>query len=270
MTASKVWWFDGRLVCLPIVRSISIGSCLAVTNRIFSPRTESRVAERQPEIEKSALKSTRKAARPAKATEVAKPSQLVIISTSITDAELLLLKKFAKRFNAKIVNDFSDDITHLVTLEAKDHPNRTTRTLKYLKSLLSHKWLLNFNWIRSSLDNDELANESDFELLGITKQTDDQLGAPRRSRENPVGLFEGKQFYIDGKFGPKSGLPKSDYRDLVVVGGGEVIESEKSVQDDTYIIIDAATLNKSKYKERANAISTTNFLNCVSDFRFLS
>ena len=211
------------------------------------------------------MKSTRKAT---KAAEVAKSPQITIISTSITDAELSLLKKFAKRFNAKIVNEFSDDITHLVTLEAKGHPNLTTRTLKYLKSLLSHKWLLNFNWIRSSLDNDELANESDFELLGITKQTDDQLGAPKRSRENPTGLFEGKQFYIDGKFGPKSGLPKTDYRDLVVVGGGEVIESEKNVQDDTYIIIDAATLSKSKYKDRANAVSTTNFLNCVSDFRF--
>lgn len=192
---------------------------------------------------------------------------MVIISTSITEAELLLLKKFAKKFNAKVVNEFSDDVTHLVTLEAK--PNLTTRTLKYLKSLLSHKWLLNFNWIRSSLENDELADESEFELLGITKQTDDQLGAPKRSRENQVKLFEGKQFYIDGKFGPKSALPKNDLRDLVTVGGGEVIESEKSVQDDTYIIIEASTLSKSKYKNRANAISTADFLNCVSDFRFI-
>lgn len=246
-----------------------VGCLIANQIVFFWFRTESSVVvEKQPEIEKSAVKSTRKGARQAKV-EVAKPSQMVIISTSITDAELSLLKKFAKRFNAKIVTEFSDEITHLVTLEAKDQPGQTTRTLKYLKSLLTHKWLLNFNWIRSSLDQDELADESDFELLGITKQTADQLGAPKRSRENPVGLFEGKQFYIDGKFGPKSGLPKSDYRDLVKVGGGEVIESEKSVQDDTYIIIDAASMSKSKYKDRANAISTTNFLNCVSDFRFL-
>lgn len=190
---------------------------------------------------------------------------MVIISTSITEAEISLLKKFAKKFNAKVVNEFSEEVTHLVTLEMK--PNLTTRTLKYLKSLLTHKWLLSFNWIVTSLENDELADESEFELLGITKQTEDQLGAPKRSRENPMKLFEGKQFYIDGKFGPKCGLPKADYGDLVRVGGGEVIELEKNIQDDTYIIIDTGSMARSKFKDRANAMSTADFLNCVSDFR---
>lgn len=146
--------------------------------------------------------------------------------------------------------------------------NITTRTLKYLKSLLAHKWLLKFDWITSSLENDKLEDESNFELLGITKQTEANLGAPKRSRENAsFNLFEGKQFYIDGKFGPKSGLPKNDYRDLVKIGGGELLESEKDVQEDTYIIIDATTMNKSKYKDYKNAVSTNNFLNCVSDFK---
>lgn len=161
--------------------------------------------------EKSASKSTRKTDKSTKS--AAKQHSIVIISTSITESELKILNKFAKRFNAKIVNEFSDEVTHLVTLETKPDTRLTTRTLKYLKSLLSHKWLLDFKWIKSSMENDQLADECDYELLGITKQTEDRLGAPKRSRESStVNLFEGKQFYIDGKFGPKCGLPKNDYK----------------------------------------------------------
>ena len=193
---------------------------------------------------------------------------MVIISTSITESELVELKKFGKKFNAKIVNDYSDEVTHLVTLEAKPNSNTTTRTLKYLKSLLTHKWLLNFSWIVDSLHNGNLEDECDYELLGITKQTQEKLGAPKRSREAAnINLFDGKQFYID-KFSSKSALPKPSFEELIKIGGGQLISSDKEIEDSTYVLIDAATFNRSKFKARKNAISTINFLNCVSDFRF--
>jgi len=221
--------------------------------------------ESEPKEAEKVTKSIRKADKSNKSTK----KSLVIISTSITENEVKILNKFAKKFNAKIVNDYSEEITHLVTLETKPNSRLTTRTLKYLKSLLAHKWLLDFKWIKESLEQNQLVDESDYELIGITKQTDDNLGAPKRSRESQnTNLFEGKQFYIDGKFGPKSGLPKNDYKELVKVGGGELIESDKNIQDDTYIIIEANSVSKSKYKGMKKTLTTTDFLNCVSDFKF--
>jgi len=226
-------------------------------------------AEEAAETEKTVTKSTRKTDKSTKASAAKSKQSMVIISTSITENELKLLNKFAKKFNAKIVNEFSEEVTHLVTLESSKDSKLTTRTLKYLNSLLAHKWLLDFNWIKESMDKDKLMDEADYELLGITKQTKDKLGAPKRSRESgELKLFEGKQFYIDGKFGPKCGLTKNDYKGLVKVGGGDVIENEKEIDDDTYFIIEFAYMNKSKFKGRKNSLSTTDFLSCVSDFKF--
>lgn len=189
------------------------------------------------------------------------PKPIVIIATSITEKEIKKLDKFAKKFNAKIVNEFSDEITHLVTLEAK--PNLTTRTLKYLKSLLTHKWLLKFDWIQDSLNNNELVDEDEYELLGITKQADIDLGAPKRSREKQTMLFENKKFLIDGKF--KSGLSKKDYEDLITIGGGEIVDLN-NLKDDDFVVIEPGF--KSVFKGRSNTFSTTDLLNYISNFEF--
>lgn len=80
------------------------------------------------------------------------------------------------------------------------------------------------NWVKESLAKKAVQPELNFEVTGVKSQH--MIGAPFKSRQSRQSLFEGQNFFFDGKWVTQDGIPtKQEIVALVELGGGNVLRS---------------------------------------------
>ncbi|CAL1525972.1 unnamed protein product [Lymnaea stagnalis] len=150
---------------------------------------------------------------------------LYFMGTALSKDQQLLLKRCATFLHAKIVENFSPEVTHLVT--GVNAEGMCPRTLKYLHGVLAGKWIVSTDWLVSCIENCNLISEDKFEVKGCCSMKN-SLG-PQKGRLNRLqqlpGLFDGCQFYFHGKF--NSPTPsREELVSLVRLGGGVLLTRE--------------------------------------------
>ena len=136
---------------------------------------------------------------------------IVILGTGLKSDMIQQLYLTSQFLGAKIVSEFSEEVSHIVT--CVDTQKRTKRTIKYFFGLMHKKWILSFDCkkyeysidlyiiigILRSRKEGKWVSENEFEVVGDTF-TD---GAPLKYRTNPCKIFEGHSFFFQGIMPPR-------------------------------------------------------------------
>ncbi|VDO10695.1 unnamed protein product [Rodentolepis nana] len=176
----------------------------------------------------------------------------VFLCTGLDRDQQRLVNRVANLTHARIVNESSTDVTHLITgirmlspkegkkkgvkkdkgveEERKQSPDiglHCPRTLKYVSCVLQGCWILAFDWIETCLEMQTRVNEEAFELNGCNPSPNSY--APRRSRlareAGSAGLFHGFRFVLLGNYS----YPFPSRQTLVSVltlGGGKIFHRD--------------------------------------------
>eukprot|EP00731_Ephydatia_muelleri_P023829 Em0016g100a len=77
---------------------------------------------------------------------------LSLVGSKLTGAQLQQAKIFAKKHGGRIATCFNGSTTHIIV--NVDENGRCTRTLKYLQGIASGRWIVDYQWIKHSLENE--------------------------------------------------------------------------------------------------------------------
>lgn len=196
-------------------------------------------------------------------------SKLCLLGTSLDDDQKKKLTDFEKKFDAKVFKEFDTKVTHIIgSIDPTLKTKTTVRTLKYMKGLLTHKWLVSFQWIEESLKKDKVLDEEEFELDGTKKQL--ELGAPKISRQSKKMIFNDVSVFFDGKFQGKDGVPnKNELISLIELGGGKVINklpSNKRLSEPESKIMIILEDPKKKRPLKCKQIDTKEMFGDINNF----
>lgn len=215
--------------------------------------------------------------------------QMTLLMTSMTRDQRALVESCAALLHARIVDSFSHEVTHLVT--SVSTAGTCARTLKYLLTILTGKWVVSTQWIRACLETKGRVAEEPYEVPG-SRTTPTSL-TPRNARLNHdqqlPRLFDGCSFYLRGDF-----IPPTPARDeitlLVKTGGGTVLHREPKpetmalsefvipyhVRADQqlahcciYVLHDNANAQPKMCGARRCDVPVAWLLDCVAKFQFL-
>ncbi|KAI9085760.1 hypothetical protein K1719_032174 [Acacia pycnantha] len=165
---------------------------------------------------------------------------LVFCGSALSTDEKIHLINFASRIGATVTKFWTPDVTHVVA--ATDSNGACARTLKVLMGILNGQWILKMDWVTASMEVMRPVEEGPFE---ISLDNYGCQGGPKAGRlralANVPKLFSGFSMYFSGDY-------TSDYEedlvDLVVAGGGAVLESKEELQikgyeckEDTKLIV---------------------------------
>ncbi|KAM9973526.1 hypothetical protein ACTFIW_010626 [Dictyostelium discoideum] len=148
----------------------------------------------------------------------------IIIATGLTGLMQLHIHSLCSAIGGKLVTEFNDQVTHVVcsTLDGdggKD--NLAKRTIKYQMGIgRGGLWLVSFDWILESLNENQWVNESEFEIQGDSIG----LGSPLKSRQQlfeTKRLFYGQSFYLAGEFQSPS---RQEIISVIKSSGGIVLD----------------------------------------------
>ncbi|KAL3849996.1 hypothetical protein ACJIZ3_011878 [Penstemon smallii] len=149
------------------------------------------------------------------------PQEWVFCGSSLSSDEKILLLKFASACGATVLKFWSPKVTHVIA--ATDTNGSCSRTLKVLMAILNGRWVLPMDWVKVCMEENRPEPEEPYEVNLDNHGCRDgpKLGRLRVSNNTPK-LFDGLSFYFGGEFVPAY---KNDLLDLVIVGGGTIIEN---------------------------------------------
>ncbi|XP_028758270.1 BRCA1-associated RING domain protein 1 [Neltuma alba] len=150
---------------------------------------------------------------------------LVFCGSALSTDEKIHLINFASRIGATVTKFWTPDVTHVIA--ATDSNGACARTLKVLMAILNGQWILKMDWVTASM---EVMRPVEEELYEISLDNHGCQGGPKAGRlralANAPKLFNGFSMYFSGDY-------TSDYRedlvDLVVAGGGTILESKEEL-----------------------------------------
>ncbi|XP_015610461.1 BRCA1-associated RING domain protein 1 isoform X2 [Cephus cinctus] len=156
--------------------------------------------------------------------------QFVVYPSNLNSDSRKLLHQLASKHNVKIVSNLSPSVTHII-VDVNEH-GITILTYDVLFGILSGKWIVDSQFIRPSLDIEDL-NAMDMALF-------EDIGAPnigsfKRARENSnkqkPRLFNGCYFYLalnpmDTYTIGDLKLTKQELKSLIIAGEGRVLQRE--------------------------------------------
>eukprot|EP01091_Cochliopodium_minus_P010193 TRINITY_DN2656_c0_g1_i1.p1 TRINITY_DN2656_c0_g1~~TRINITY_DN2656_c0_g1_i1.p1 ORF type:complete len:1030 (+),score=414.49 TRINITY_DN2656_c0_g1_i1:260-3091(+) len=208
-------------------------------------------------------------------------NEKIILCSGLKSEELKQTKLLCVKLGGRLVKQWSDEVTHLVT-NVDPETKTTKRTVKYLLSILSGNWVVSFDWVENCLSQQKWSSESKFEVKG---DNFGEAGTPTKSRMKIRSaniqrrLFQGKKFYFYGEFKAPS---KDELELLIQVGHGKVLEDipkkpqsikQLSKLDDDYLICDPSFNEKSfseLYKQTGrDPINFQFILDCISKYEIL-
>ncbi|XP_064614422.1 BRCA1-associated RING domain protein 1-like [Liolophura sinensis] len=154
---------------------------------------------------------------------------VVLLGTALSRDQKIILHKAAAILKARVEEDFVPEVTHLVT--SSNQEGQCPRTLKYLRAILTGKWVLNMEWVKMCIEYSSRVSEEPFEVSGSTPNPDTQAATRGRSNEEHQlpRLFDGCKFYFSGTFEH----PTPDVTELIQLvrcGGGTVLSREPKLQ----------------------------------------
>ncbi|XP_031564381.1 BRCA1-associated RING domain protein 1-like [Actinia tenebrosa] len=169
-------------------------------------------------------------------------SAKVLLYTGLSTEQKEKLELCASILGGKLVNEFSIDVTHIIT--STSNSGLCRRTIKYLSGILCGKWIVSFGWITKCLSTNKWVDEAPYEVKGTSTA---KSGVPHQARVNHLqqlpGLFDGCQFFFSGTFDPKT-PSKEDLISLVKYGGGKILTREPKQEIDYSPFIIQSKYNK--------------------------
>ncbi|XP_023645370.1 BRCA1-associated RING domain protein 1 [Capsella rubella] len=147
---------------------------------------------------------------------------LVLCGSALSKSDKILMESLAVKFNATISRYWNPTVTHVIA--STDEKGACIRTLKVLMGILNGKWIINADWMKTSLEASLPVDEEPFEIHIDTQGCQDGPKAARLGvASNKPKLFDGLKFYFFGEF--NKGY-KEDLQNLVNVAGGRVLNTE--------------------------------------------
>ncbi|XP_078656243.1 uncharacterized protein LOC144902593 [Branchiostoma floridae x Branchiostoma belcheri] len=157
--------------------------------------------------------------------------QVVALATGLDNKQREALEQCMLVLDGKVVKTFSDQVTHLVT--ACDEAGHCSRTIKYLRGVLTGKWIVSFKWVSACLEKQQCVPEGPYEVLGTAAKpgsTGASKGRINKEQQLP-GLFDGCHFFLHGKFQSPT-PPRKELLELIADGGGGVLTREPKPDSD--------------------------------------
>ncbi|GFR97895.1 BRCA1-associated RING domain protein 1 [Elysia marginata] len=185
-------------------------------------------------------------------TDIFNGGRMCFVTSSLSKEKLISAQECAKLLDAKLLEDHSVEVTH--SINGVNADGLCARTLKYLNALLNGAWIVSPEWVGECLKQKKRVNEEDFEVLGCV--TRGPCRAPQKARLNRMkklpGLFDGCQFYFQGKF--QYPTPSKDQLvQLVKLGGGIILTREPRLHN----------LDDYPYTVPYHAASTSSLSDCT-------
>ncbi|KAH3719316.1 BRCA1-associated RING domain protein 1-like [Dreissena polymorpha] len=148
-----------------------------------------------------------------------------LLGTGLTREEKVQLQKAGTMLHVKLSDEVTPEVTHIITKVNKD--GMCPRTIKTVLGTLTGKWILNMEWLETSLAMGRLVCEEAFEVPGTSLFPNSQ--APMKGRKNRQkllpGLFHGCKFYFHGSF--EFAQPsKDDLTQIITVAEGTILTRE--------------------------------------------
>eukprot|EP01133_Synstelium_polycarpum_P007753 gene7753-9091_t len=152
------------------------------------------------------------------------PTGPVILGTGLTSLMQRHISTLVSAIGGKLVDQFSPQVTHIVCATEDESKTISRRTLKYQLGIVTGMWLVNFDWILTSLNEGRWVEEEEFEIEGDAHA----LGSPNKARQQLLfgskRLFYGQSFY----FVPEGGFEAptiDELKALVKESGGIILSS---------------------------------------------
>nr|XP_022310050.1 BRCA1-associated RING domain protein 1-like isoform X4 [Crassostrea virginica] len=91
---------------------------------------------------------------------------LCFLSTGLSRDQKILLQKCASKLQARIAEDFSSEVTHIVS--TCNSSGLCPRTMKYLRGVLTGRWIVSMEWVKTCLEFGFKVCEEAFEIPGTS------------------------------------------------------------------------------------------------------
>ncbi|XP_052812599.1 BRCA1-associated RING domain protein 1-like isoform X2 [Mya arenaria] len=213
---------NSRLDCVKML--VSRGASLTVRNMHGQTAVDLAQTERMREALRTPVisQAVMEAEQPVDVLEYQAPC---LLGTGLSREEKVQLQKTVTQLHVKLADDISPQVTHIVTKVNSE--GMCPRTIKTVIGILTGKWIVNMDWIETSLQMGSLVYEEAFEVPGTSLYPGSL--APSKGRKNRQqqlpGLFDGCKFYFSGSF--EFAVPsKEDLTRIITSGGGSILSRE--------------------------------------------
>ncbi|KAF2069853.1 hypothetical protein CYY_008831 [Polysphondylium violaceum] len=153
--------------------------------------------------------------------DLSKNSKPVILGTRLTRLMQFHIISLTMALGGKYVTTWSEDVTHVVC-STLDDTKLSQRTIKYQLGISKGLWIVSFDWILESLNQNQWVNELEFEIQGDNVAA---KGSPSKARQHLLfetkRLFYGYSFYLVGEFESPS---KQELESVIKEAGGIIIK----------------------------------------------
>ncbi|CAN6240120.1 unnamed protein product [Urochloa humidicola] len=147
-------------------------------------------------------------------------SEWLICGSALSSRERDILDEFGHRTGIAVTNNWSSSVTHVIA--NTDERGACARTLKVLMAILSGKWVLNVNWLKTCIEAREPIPEEPYEVrCDVHGSFDGPRTGRLRAMQQAPSLFAGLTFYFSGHFMPAY---KVNLEDLIAAAGGLILE----------------------------------------------
>ncbi|CAD6271768.1 unnamed protein product [Miscanthus lutarioriparius] len=147
--------------------------------------------------------------------------QLVLFGLSLSVSEKDFLQKFACLTNAKLIEEWSKDVTHVIV--AKGAGSSWSRSFEVLMAILLGRWVVHFEWVAGCLGTHpgpEASYEVAFSMDSVRTINGPKKGR-MRAAEGAPNLFSGLCFCLSDYMNPDN---RDRMRDLIASTEGRVLE----------------------------------------------
>uniref|UniRef100_A0A6I8NF78 BRCT domain-containing protein n=2 Tax=Ornithorhynchus anatinus TaxID=9258 RepID=A0A6I8NF78_ORNAN len=157
--------------------------------------------------------------------EAPRPSggRMALVASGLTQPELVLVQKFARKTQSILSSQFTAGTTHVVM--KTDAEFVCERTLKYFLGVAGGRWVVSHLWVTQSFQEGRVLAERDFEVRGDVVNGRSH-GGPRRARvAQDRELFAGLAICCLGPFTDM----RSDHLEWMVELGGALLVKKPSL-----------------------------------------
>ncbi|XP_066362539.1 BRCA1-associated RING domain protein 1-like isoform X2 [Miscanthus floridulus] len=147
--------------------------------------------------------------------------QLVLFGLTLSVSEKDFLQKFACLTNAKLIEEWSKDVTHVIV--AKGAGSSWSRSFEVLMAILLGRWVVHFEWVAGCLGTHpgpEASYEVAFSMDSV-RTIDGPKKGRMRAAEGAPNLFSGLCFCLSDYMNPDN---RDRMRDLIASAEGRVLE----------------------------------------------
>ncbi|RZF35598.1 hypothetical protein LSTR_LSTR005126 [Laodelphax striatellus] len=129
---------------------------------------------------------------------------------------LAKLREFATKINASITNHITDETTHVILAPGSD--NKAIITYKFLKGVAMRLWVVNFDWVLRSLENNDVQPEELFLTLDPSGEPGPKRCKILNHLPRPLSKF------IIVLMPPYGAINDEQLKELILLCGGSLVE----------------------------------------------